>query len=70
MSIQELDYIFPFIVFSYGLIMTLVFYSPLVALAEKKMPGIYWEQFKAHRTLGHLCLIVGALWSLQNLILT
>lgn len=68
MTYKEIDFIFPFFVFAYGLTMTLVLSSPpLMALAEKYGPHPTLERFKSHRFLGVLCLILGSVWSLQNL---
>ncbi|MGE3973684.1 MAG: hypothetical protein AB7F59_04070 [Bdellovibrionales bacterium] len=68
MSIQELDFYFPFIVFAYGILMTLVLNSPLVSKAEHLFPEAILQQFKANRILGFICLFVGGFWALQNLI--
>ncbi|RME17781.1 MAG: hypothetical protein D6797_01800 [Bdellovibrio sp.] len=71
MSYQELDLIFPFIVFIYGSLMTLILHSEtLMKLAEKKLPPTLLFQFKTHRLMGSICLFVGFFWSLQNLLLT
>lgn len=64
---EQLDFIFPFIVFGYGAIMTFVLNSSLMEIAETRIPIQLLNQFKAHRNLGVVCLVVGALWSLQNL---
>jgi hypothetical protein len=68
MSIQQLDFYFPFIIFGYGVIMTLVLNSSLVERAETVFPQALIAQFKASRVLGFVCLFFGGLWSLQNLI--
>lgn len=68
MTPEKLDFIFPFVVFGYGMIMTLVLSTPaLVELAERRLPPALYQQLKAHRALGLICLGVGALWTLQNL---
>jgi hypothetical protein len=68
MTYKEIDFIFPFFVFFYGVMMTLVLNSPfLLQMAEKYGPHPAFERFKSHRLLGVICLIVGSLWSLQNL---
>jgi hypothetical protein len=68
MGWRELDYVFPFIVFGYGFILTFIFLNPkLVQLAEQKFPSEIWAQFQAKRPLALLCLIVGTVWSLQNI---
>ncbi len=68
MSPEKLDLFFPFLVFAYGAIMTLVLHlRPLSELAETRLPPALGQQLKAHRGLGLLCLVVGGLWSVQNL---
>ncbi len=68
MTYKELDFIFPFIVLGYGAVMTFVLNAPkLMMLAEQKLPSEILQQMKMHRGLGIICLVVGALWSLQNL---
>jgi hypothetical protein len=71
MMIKELDTIFPYVCFAYGVLMTLVLNSPvLVALAESRLPPPLVHQWKGHRVLGLVCLWVGGFWILQNLWLT
>jgi hypothetical protein len=68
MNFKELDFIFPFVIFGYGGIVVFILNNPkLLALAEERMPHTLYEQIKARRPLGALCLIIGGLWSLQNL---
>ena len=68
MTLQKLDLIFPFLVFGYGLTMTLILNSRFfVELAETRLPYEMTQQIKGHRGLGLICLFVGGLWSLQNL---
>ena len=68
MDIHQLDMIFPFIVFGYGAVMTFVLNQPtLMRVAEERLPPETHLRFKANRTLGLICLLVGGLWSLQNL---
>lgn len=68
MNPDKLDLIFPFIVFAYGALMTLVLHHPFfVQLAEQRLPGAVITQMRGHRLLGLVCLAVGAVWSTQNL---
>lgn len=68
MSVEQLDYLFPFVVFAYGAIMTFTLNFPqLMVLAEKHFPQNLLKQMMAHRVLALVSLIVGSLWSLQNL---
>jgi len=64
---QTLDNVFPFVVLGYGVVMTAVLNSPLLGLAETRLPRRVSERFLAHRTLALLCLGVGFLWSMQSL---
>ncbi len=66
-SIQSLDYYFPFFVFFYGLAINIVLEIPyLVALARKEMPSQY-ATFEKHRKIAVFSLYAGGLWSLQNM---
>lgn len=63
-----LDYIFPFFVLAYGAIMTFVLNVPkLMELAEQRFPARLLQQMQTHRVLAICCLVVGGLWSLQNI---
>ncbi len=70
MSIKELDYFFPFFVLGYGVLITLLFESGLIALGNGRIPEPMLQQLKGNRVLGLICLVVGLLWSLQNLWVT
>jgi hypothetical protein len=76
MPTEKLDFIFPFVVFFYGVL--IVFVTEGVRLrgllsqsmtAEKKA---FLESLTttvgAHRSLAWICFWVGGFWSLQNLI--
>ena len=68
MTYQELDALFPFVVLTYGALLTFVLNSPkLMSLAEEKFPTQLVRQMNAHRILAIICLFVGGLWSLQSL---
>ncbi|MBX3020354.1 MAG: hypothetical protein KF799_01650 [Bdellovibrionales bacterium] len=48
--------------------MTFILNTPLFSeLAESRLPYAMSQQLKAHRGLGLICLVVGGVWSLQNL---
>jgi hypothetical protein len=71
MQYHELDRIFPYVIFCYGLIMTFILNSEFfLKLAEEKLPRPLYLNFMSHRLMGFICLIVGGLWSLQNLWIT
>ena len=68
MTYKELDFLFPFLVLFYGALMTFVLNSPrLMQIAEKRFPQELLQQVNMHRTLGIFSLVLGGLWSLQNL---
>lgn len=68
MNYEKLDFLFPFVVLAYGALMTFVLNSEfLMKLAQKRFPQELVQQMNVHRHLGLVCLVVGGLWSLQNL---
>jgi hypothetical protein len=68
MTYKELDFLFPFFVLAYGALMTFVLNTPaLMRLAEEKFPHELLQQMNMHRTLAVVCLVIGSLWTLQNL---
>lgn len=65
---ETLDFIFPFIVFSYGILMVFVLENQsLQKIAETRMPEMA-ATLRSHRNLAWVCLFVGGLWSLQNIV--
>jgi hypothetical protein len=65
---EKLDLIFPYLIFVYGLTMTLLLNSRFFSdMAETRLPYAVCQQIKSHRGLGLICLLVGAFWSLQNI---
>ena len=68
MTPEKLDLIFPFVVFTYGAMMTFVLHHPFfVQLAEQRLPGPVLTQMRGHRVLALICLAVGSFWSTQNI---
>ena len=68
MTIQQLDMIFPFVVFVSGLILTLILNSDFfLKLAEERLPRQMYNHFVGHRFMAVAFLVVGGLWSLQNI---
>ena len=66
MTPEKLDFIFPFFVFSYGLMMVLVLETPaLVRLGEERLGSMYHNLVR-HKSIGWVCFFVGGLWSAQN----
>lgn len=68
MQIQTLDFIFPFFVFSYGILVVLVLENKRLALlGQNRMPQLF-AQLSAHKGIAWLSFWVGGLWSLQNIL--
>lgn len=68
MTYQEIDALFPFIVFAYGALLTFVLNnSHLMNIAQEKFPSQLVRQMNGHRILAIVCLFVGSFWSLQSL---
>ncbi len=68
MTPAALDALFPYVCFAYGALMTFTLNVPsLVRIADERLPQQLSNQWKAHRGLAALCLVVGTLWILQNL---
>jgi len=68
MTPTELDLIFPYICFAYGALMTFALNVPSLArIADERLPAPLVAQWRGHRVLAMLCLMIGALWILQNL---
>jgi hypothetical protein len=68
MTIQQLDFYFPFYVFAYGFILTFILnQAALLEFAEQRLPAHLVGQLKMHRGLAMICLCAGGAWSLQNL---
>lgn len=68
MTVEQLDFAFPFLVFGYGAVMTFVLHhETLMRLAQERLPSNLNQQIHSHRWIGLLSLIVGAVWSLQNM---
>jgi hypothetical protein len=68
MKYETLDFIFPFFVFSYGILMIFVLENKaLDKLARERIP-VLGATLRSHKGLAYACLFVGGLWSLQNLL--
>lgn len=64
---ETLDFIFPFVVFFYGIVMTFVLENQtLQKIAQSRMPDMA-ATLRSHKNLAWVCLFVGGLWSLQNI---
>ena len=68
MTVAQLDTVFPYVCFAYGVVMTLALSSNrLSQIADTRLPQPMIQQWRAHRGLALVCLFVGAGWILQNL---
>jgi hypothetical protein len=68
MTLEKIDYFFPFVVFSYGIFIVFVLENKtLASLGKGRLPDLY-GQLSAHKGLAWLCFWVGGLWSLQNVL--
>ena len=68
MNHETLDYIFPFFVFSYGIIMIFVLENKaLDKLARERFPDRA-ATLRSHRSLAYASMFIGGLWSVQNLL--
>ena len=61
---QQLDFIFPFILFFYGALLTIVLNQKYLMSLMNPDRG---KQMERHRVMAFVALIVGFLWSLQEL---
>jgi hypothetical protein len=68
MSWSELDSFFPLIVFIYGVFLTLVLESKTLDKLGKERLGLIHQSLSSHKVLAWICVYVGGLWSLQNLL--
>lgn len=67
MTIQKLDFIFPFVVFFYGAMMVFVLENKFMQeIGQQKLSHLY-AQMNQHRGLAWICFFVGGLWSVQNI---
>jgi len=70
MSLKMLDFIFPLVVFFYGLLLLIVLESPFFQRLGPTRLGEFYYRMTAHRPLAWMSFFLGGLWSLQNLLLT
>lgn len=67
MSLSTLDFIFPFVVFFYGLILLVVLEAPFFQKIGYQRMSQAYQQLCSHRPLAWISFFVGGLWSLQNI---
>lgn len=67
MVLKQLDYIFPFVVFFYGVVMVVVLENPYLSrIGIERLKGQY-TILTQHKGIAWFSFFVGGLWSLQNL---
>jgi hypothetical protein len=68
----RLDYLFPFLVFSYGILVVFVLETYQLKVAgQKRNQQAYrdlYQQLAVHKPLAWICFWVGGFWTLQNLL--
>lgn len=67
MTPEKLDFIFPFAVFFYGLLMVVVLENPVLARLGQERMGAAYANLTKHKSLAWVCFFVGGLWAVQNL---
>jgi hypothetical protein len=68
MGYEKLDLYFPYLMFTYGVFMTLILQSErLMKWAHEHFPAELVERLSGAKVLGALSLWLGGLWILQNL---
>jgi hypothetical protein len=66
MTPQQIDYLFPFIVFFYGFLIIAVL-EVLPAVVRQELRTRSWfEMIQKRKTLAWVCFFIGGIWSLQN----
>lgn len=68
MSLSQIDYIFPFFVFLYGILILSVFHIPQLKTVLESQTHPVFLQLKTHEKLAWICFFVGGIWSLQNVL--
>lgn len=67
MSVTQLDFIFPFVVFFYGFLAVLVLETPALARLGRERMSDAWQGIESRKNIAWICFFLGGLWSLQNL---
>jgi hypothetical protein len=70
MSWSQLDFFFPYLVFFYGFLLVFVLEVPLFTARKTASVTALLQHLEPKRKFAWVCLVVGAFWSLQNLIFT
>jgi len=67
MSLQNLDFIFPFVVFFYGLLLLVVQESPFFRELGHQRMSVAYQRISTQRPLAWISFFGGGLWALQNI---
>jgi hypothetical protein len=65
--VHTLDHFFPFLVFFYGAFITFALEIPVIRDLAAKQSAKSFQQLLMRREFALTCLILGALWTLQNI---
>jgi hypothetical protein len=66
MTPQKLDFIFPFIVFFYGLVTVFVLEVPFLARLGHEKMNLAYTNLTKHKNLAWVCFFTGGIWAAQN----
>lgn len=68
---EQLDFMFPFLMFGYGALMLIVLEVPYFIKIGHIKTAVwkekYYSQLQSHRVLAWISFFIGGLWSVQNL---
>lgn len=68
MSLEQLDFIFPFVLLFYGVVVSVCANLPVFErIASQSGLEEQYQALKAKQLFGLVCLGLGGVWSLQNL---
>ncbi len=66
-TLHSIDFIFPYFVFFYGAFITFVLEIPVIRDLAAKQQSQAFHALLLRREFALTCLIIGALWTLQNI---
>jgi len=68
MTLAQIDFVFPFFVFFYGILILFVVENKALTRIGRARLSEQFSQLTAHKPLAWLCFWVGGIWSLQNIL--
>ncbi len=69
MTWHEIDSVFPYLVFLYGILMIFVLENKTLNELLDRHLSFYAAKFRSHRSLAWVSFFVGGIWSLQNILI-